>query len=229
MTIAFDSASAIQTNAVAGAWTIPFTPIGTPAGILVLALSISTTTDSITGVTYAGTGMTEVTGSPNPGGTANSYSYFLSAPTAGTQDCVITTTNTNARRAMVIAVTSATGTTAVIDSDGTSGNPLDDPSVTMNMGANTCLVFTVLNSYDDTTGDIAPGVSYTTIAERDEGLQVNGFARSTSTMTGDQAADWTTAISDSSNLFAVALAESGGGGGGGVMTDPFGMTGFFGG
>ena len=228
MTLTFDSASAVQVNNVAGAWTFSFTPIGTPAGILVLSINRTSPSDTHTSATYGGVAMTEVTGSPHLGGTSASFGYFLSAPLAGTQNCVLNVTTTVDRRAVLIAVTADSGATSVIDSDATSGNPLDDPSVTMNMGADTCLVFTSLHSFNDSTGDITPGGSYTTIVERDDGTDVCGWARSTSTMTGDQAADWTTATSDSSNLMAVAIAESGGGGGGTAVLDPFGQRGFFG-
>ena len=142
---------------------------------------------------------------------------------------MLNVTTTSPRRAVVIAVTSASGATAVIDSDATSSASLDDPSVTMNMGAETCLVFMDIHSFLTSIADITEGASYTSIAERDDGTDVCGWARSTSTMTGDQTANWATTSAAAVNLMAVAIAESGGGGAATTMLDPMGMRGFFGG
>lgn len=207
MTIAFDSASTIQLSSGSGDWTISFTPSGTPAGIIVLPINRNSASDGITGVDYGGVAMTEAAASPHLGGTSASYGYWLSAPASGTQNCVIHQgASSVAKRAVIFAVTATSGQIGIVDSDATSGN-LDDPSVTLQLGSSTCLAFMSIHSYQDNVSTITPGSGFSDVAERDDGTDVCGWYRSTSTVTGDTACAVTTTAADDCNLFAIAVEE----------------------
>lgn len=61
-TIAFDAASNAAATNVTHSWT--HTPSGTPKGVAVIVIGTNTSTDSVTGITYGGVAMTEISGSP---------------------------------------------------------------------------------------------------------------------------------------------------------------------
>src|SRR3990167_4544585 len=116
MTVAYDATSA-TTAAGTGALTWSHTPAGTPKGILVfIAQDASGGADQVTGVTYGGSAMTEVTGSPvlhSSGEPGAAYAYFLgsSVPT-GVHQVVVSVSGAASKRGAAISLT-AIGNTQI--------------------------------------------------------------------------------------------------------------------
>lgn len=127
-------ASAVGTGNLT--WT--HTPVGTPRGILVFVIQDASGADQVSGVTYGGTAMTEVTGSPNLKATGEAmsvYAYFLgsSIPT-GPQEIVATVSGAATKRGMSISVTSGADT-QINDVDATlSSDIVANPYASLSLG-----------------------------------------------------------------------------------------------
>ncbi len=98
MAIAFDAAAFPSDASGASSATFSQTCTGSNRALAVGAY-INDLTDTISGVTYNGVAMTQITaGSPNiPGGggrTARSYLFYLAAPATGANNVVVTATGT---------------------------------------------------------------------------------------------------------------------------------------
>lgn len=125
MSVAFDAASAAHTgtNSSTGNFSWTHTPVGTPRGVLVLITLNAEAIDEISGVTYGGVAMTEITDSPLLHATGSEdgtlFGYFLGAgiPTGPQTVAVTVSGSTRAKTAEAITVTAARDT--VIDDTGT--------------------------------------------------------------------------------------------------------------
>jgi hypothetical protein len=128
MAVALDSVTAGNGTT---SFSFDVTPSGTPRGIAVLIGQELLAEDQISGITYGGVTMTEVTGSPvfnNPTNqTSVAYGYFLGAsiPT-GTQSLSITCTGSSEKRVWVVVVTAAADTEiadiTILDIESTTGD-----------------------------------------------------------------------------------------------------------
>lgn len=114
--IEFDASSASGTSVSQASFSWTHTPVGTPRGVVVFTMVYASATNIISGVTYGGTSMTEVTSSFAADTSAELGSvkaYFLgsSVPT-GAQTVVVTrTNNTNSAYGVAATVTGSTDTT----------------------------------------------------------------------------------------------------------------------
>lgn len=129
MSIAFDAKSQLTTSnsSADGSWT--HTPVGTPAGVIVMITQGENVGDQVVGVTYGGTAMTRVNTASEAGGgdPTRSYLYFLGASVpSGAQTVAVDINNTYNYAATAVTVTATSGSTEVDVSNqgnGTSSNP----------------------------------------------------------------------------------------------------------
>lgn len=209
MAIAFDAASNVAAGNGTLSWT--HTPVGTPAGALVL-VAAATSSDQVSGVTYGGTAMTEVTGSPvlrvsgDEGGSV--YGYFLgsSVPT-GAQTVEVTVGGAASKRAVAITVT-ASGNTEVDDTSTADIASTTTPSVTLTTSVET-FVAAVLHSGVNDPANVAPDGDHTEVLEHDYGTTTGSWVRRTSNpAAGSPTVSWTT-NSEEAAILAVAIREAG--------------------
>ena len=212
MAVAFDAFS----NGTAGTGDISFThtPVRTPRGAIVIVLGVSGT-DGVSGVTYGGVAMAEVSGSPNLKGTAElagAYVYFLGAsiPT-GAQTVAMTSSNTHLKSISCITLTAAADT-EVVDSDGTiNSDSVADPSVTLSLGGRTAFAAIGLVSGQDAVTGITPPSGWTSRLEQDAGAVTVGHYTYDTIGSTDVAAGWTQTAEDATAI-AVAVSEVAAGG-----------------
>lgn len=130
------------------------TPSGTPRGVVVFVVQGAGGTDEVSGVTYGGTAMTEVAGSPNAKAAAEAgvvYAYFLgsSVPT-GAQTVTVTVSGASAKVAGCYTVTAAADTTTEDVDASINSDSVTDPSATLSLNGKTCFccqaVFTGLGA-----------------------------------------------------------------------------------
>ncbi len=212
MTVAFDAFS----NPTAGTGTLTWdhNPVGTPRGVLVYVVEVAAT-DGVTGVTYGGTSMTEVAGSPNECDTAGTdgvvHCFFLgsSVPTDDPAEIVVSISGSITRQAGAITAT-AVGDTEVVDGDGSICSiSLENPSVTLSLASRTCFASIGFSSGRDSAAGITPLTSWTGQLEEDFGTQVAGFYTYDTIGSSDVTAGWTQG-GDGAAMIAVAISESSG-------------------
>lgn len=210
MAVAFDAVSAATQGTGNLSWT--HTPVGTPKGAKVYIRHLGVGVDEVTGVTYGGVAMTEVTGSPIikvSGEYSNVYAYFLGAGLpAGAQTVVVSVDATaTLKDAMAITVT-AGGDTELQDVDATINiDEVTNPSVTLSLGGKTCFASIGFVSGQGTVGGITPFTNWTSRSEVDLGAQTSGVYTYDIIGTTDVTAGWTQ-TSDDAVAIAVAITES---------------------
>lgn len=130
MAIAFDAKSQATTtfiNGIDGNWN--HTPVGTPAGVIVMIAQGEGTEDQVVGVTYGGAAMTRLDFHSEAGGgdPTASYVYFLGTGVlSGVQNVAVDINNTRNWAGTCVTVTATSGSTEVdIDTggNGTTANP----------------------------------------------------------------------------------------------------------
>ena len=211
MAVAFDAFS----NGTAGTGDISWThtPVGTPRGVIVMVLGVSGT-DGVSGVTYGGVAMTEVTGSPNLKTSlelAGVYVYFLgsSIPT-GAQTVAMTSANVHLKSISAITLTGAADT-EVVDSDATiNSDSVQDPSVTLSLGGRDCFCAIGGVSGQDAVTGITPLTDWTSRLEQDGGAVTVLHYTYNTIGTTDVTAGWTQTADDATAI-AVAVSEVVGG------------------
>ena len=165
-------------------------------------------TGTITGITYAGTSMTQVVTATETA--MSTYIYRLVAPTSGTNNIVITTSGaTDSRKFGVISFTGVNQTTPINASNtaiaSTSG-PLT-ASLTTTV-ANTMLVDAASNFSANT---ITPGTGQTVIFNTTSNGVSGGASYKAFASTGSTSMQWTTAGIDDWSYSIVAVAPASGG------------------
>lgn len=213
MTVAFDA----FTSNVVGSTNPSFThtPVGTPRGVVVFVLWISAN-DEITGITYGGTAMSEVSGSPNLKAAAETMSmaaYFLgtSIP-AGAQTVATAGSGVSGKLAYCYTVTAAADT-AVSDSDGSiNSDAVGNPSAILSLGGLAAFVCEALLSGQDVITGITPFAGWTSRHEIDGGAYSAGSYSYDTVGTADVTMGWTQATDDATCI-GVAVREVAGGGG----------------
>ncbi len=196
-----------------------FTRSSTPRGILVIVDQNASSSDQVSGVTYGGVSMTEITGSPNQksgGETSALYGYFLGSgiPT-GTQSVTTTVSAASQKRMYVIAF-NAGGDTEVIDSDVTVNSASQaNPSSTLSLSSRIAYAVTAFHSGQDSTNNVTPfanwgGVSgYSFNQESIWGTQTGGIYGYNFVDTNNVNAGWTQTAEDAAGLFvAISQVES---------------------
>src|SRR5574341_1878884 len=209
MAVAFDAFTA-NANQTAD-FNFTHTPVGTPKAGIVWVVETGTTADHIAGITYGGTAMTEVAGSPNilsTGETGAVYCYFLGAsiPT-GAQSVSVDTTATSNYIAYCVTLT-ASANTEIVDSDGTiNSTSITNPSVTLSLSSKTSFAALALHSGAQTVGGITPLTNWTGRSETDRGATQAACYTFDTIGTSDVTAGWTQTTEDASAI-CVAISEA---------------------
>jgi hypothetical protein len=186
------------------------TPSGTPKGVLVLITQGLNSDDQISGVTYGGDAMTEMSGSPNrliSGELGVTYAYFRgSSVKTGAQNVVITETNTSPKDAICVTFT-ASGDTEVVDSDASiNSNSITDPRATLSLGGGDC--FCAIAFFSGAASLRTALTNWTIRHEKDRGSQVRGLHTYDVIGSTDVSAGWDQTDEDACAM-AVAIKDSG--------------------
>lgn len=209
MTVAFD-ASAGTTGT--GTLSYTHTPVGTPRAVLLFVVH-SGTTDEVTTVTYGGTGMTQISVSPQTKSTGELsvvHAFFLgsSIPT-GAQTVEVSVSGASTKLGRSITLT-ASADTEVVDADIISSDSVSNPSVTLGLGGRTSFVAIGFDSGQIDVASIAPNAGWTSRVEFDFGSHSGGVYTYDTIGSSDVAAGWdnSAAGGDDANAIAVAISEA---------------------
>lgn len=195
------------------------TPTGTPRGVVVMLVQ-SNGADRISGVTYGGTSMTEVTGSPNPnvgGEVSNTYMYFLgsSVPT-GAQTVSVTNDSTGTTWSVVSITVTADDDTEITVSTITE-TVQADPQITLDTGSTVAERVAVLGSGLNAPANASVLTGYTDTGVVDFGTRSGKMCYEDTAASGSQTIGWT-AASDDVVMIAGAITQVAAAGG---AEDPF--------
>lgn len=204
MSIAYDNESTIGLGTGDRNWN--HTPSGTPRGVLVIIVD-GVTTDQVVGVTYGGSAMTEVSGSPNvlSGGEGGAVHVFWkgSSIATGTQAVAVDRGDTTSWDAVCYTVT-ADSDTYIHNVQTSSSTATTSPGGTLVI---TEEAFVAGGVY---SGENSPGTSAPTGAQNtitlDFGTDTGAIARGTSIKTADYAFTWSQASNDGVAI-VVAMAQ----------------------
>ncbi len=217
MTGAFDAFSSSSQGT--GTLTWNHDPVGTPRGVIVLVAEHDTATDGVTGVTYGGTSMAEVSGSPNVHGTGEIgvvHCFFLGSmvPTDDPAEIVVSINGTFDRRAGAITLTAASDI-EIVDSDATiESDSLENPSVVLSLASRTS--FAAIGFYSGLSAFslITPLSSWTDRLENQftsgGSFRMAGWYTYDTVDTADVTAGWLQ-IADDATMIALAVSEVEGG------------------
>ena len=177
MAIAFDAKSQLTatSSTVDGSWT--HTPVGTPAGVVVMVAQGGSTTDQVVSVTYGGVAMTRIgTQSSDNGEPERSYLYFLGTPGSGAKTVAVDISGSTAYSATAVTVTADSGLTAIDVSN--SGNGItSNPTLSLDYTdglADWIAIVVMTEGANAVTGfSINTGTS---LYENDHGTQVGGYS-----------------------------------------------------
>ena len=204
MTIAFDAYTSNTGSVQSPSFT--HTPVGTPRGVLVFITRHLSAVDTITGVTYGGTAMAEVTNSPllATGETAEVHCFFLgtSIPT-GAQTVAVTGTTTLNTGASCITVTAAGDTE--FNNSNTLNTIIGNPSLSLTLGSIESFVAQAFRSGRANT-DITALTNWTERLEQVFGSQLSGLYAYDIIGTTDVTCGYTSG-SDDAGILAVAINE----------------------
>jgi hypothetical protein len=206
--VAYDAFSSSAGGTGTQSWT--HTPVGTPRGVIVFVVMFNGV-DEISTVTYGGTSMTEVTGSPNllTGGEAGGVHCFYlgsSIPT-GAQTVVATASaTTGAKAAFAISLTGSDNT-EVVDTDvAINGAAVTNPSVTLALGGRTSFCALAGYSGQNATTSITELAGWTSRSEGTTGTESSLVYTYDTVGSSDVTAGWTQA-SDDAVMVALAVSE----------------------
>lgn len=180
MSIAFDAKSQLTATVNAGtdgSWT--HTPVGTPAGVIVMITQGENQADQVVGVTYGGVAMTRVNyqGQAGGGDPTATYLYFLgSSVPSGAQTVAIDINNTYNYAATCVTVTASSGSTEVDVSNQGNGTTTN-PTLTLDY-TDSLADWIALVCFSDGAGAVT-GVSIntgTSLYENDLGAQSSCFS-----------------------------------------------------
>jgi len=205
MAIAFDAKSQ-KAGSSNISWT--HTPTGTPKAIVV-SIGNTSSTDIVTGVTYGGVAMTEVSGSPllNTNEASSVHVYFLGANIPTGAQTVTVTHPFTVIGATCISLTATADTTQVqavnVDINSTS---VANPSDTLELGSVTCWVVETFMSGQDANSGITPLSGWTSQLEYDGGTVCLGIYSYNTVAADDVTIGWTQ-TADDAICIAVGIAE----------------------
>src|SRR3990167_3738972 len=210
MTVAYDATSA-TTAAGTGTLTWSHTPAGTPKGIIVYVMqNASGGADQVTGVTYGGSAMSEISGSPvfHSGGEPGAvYGYFLgsSVPT-GVHQVVVSVSGATSKRGAAYSVT-AVGNTQVQASATFSSTSQANPTVSLSVSSFACFSSIAFHSGSNATSSHAPFTNWIKNMTQDWGTQTGGVFKHQIMTTQNHDAGYT-AGEDDVAVIAVADRDS---------------------
>ena len=193
-----------------GDYAFDHTPVGTPRGAIVYVIVNGVSVAGVTGVTYGGTAMTQVSLSPALNATGElgaCHTFFLgsSIPTGTQSVSVDATLGTEVSVAGCTTLTAAQDT-SVVTTGKVESNSDDNPSVTLSLGGVSS--FCMIGAWSGLGNlSMAPFTGWTDRFEHDFGNQ-NGLIYTYDTVgTTDVAAGYT-AGSDDVAMIAVAIREN---------------------
>ena len=216
MAIAFDN-FAVAPAGIGGDVTLGITPVGTPRGVIVM-ISQANGVDNITGVTYGGTSMSEMTNSPFIGTNSESSAisiFFLGAsvPT-GTQDAVVSTNDSQGKSVSVITLTASNDTEVNIDSQLLDSESISNPRATLALSSVESFVAEVWTSGKSAVGGVSPIAGWTQMGEADFGAKTSGCYYYDTIGTADVSCGFdNTGGADNAQVYGFAINEISGGGG----------------
>jgi hypothetical protein len=217
--VAFDAATetALFDGGSANPFTFTHTPVGTPKGVVLFAISDANATDPFDGaVSYGGVAMAAVSGgravdSAGEAGACKAYFLGSSIPTGAQTVSVIHNTGVAANLyAVCITVTASadteiSGTPVLLEGDGT----LAEQSV--GTGGASALRFAGLFSGLSATPSV--GANSTLVHDHDIGVRIMAVVCETTAGTGSRPVGFSSGSSDDRAAVHLSVAESGGGGG----------------
>lgn len=217
MAVAFDAFSNHATGGTGDlSWT--HTPVGTPRGIIVLVCHVdSAANDKVTGVTYGGVAMSEMSGSPNTAlvlvtsGIAGAvHAFFLgsSIPT-GAQTVAVTTSSAVSIGGQAAAISlTASSDTEVVDSDGSIEASVTNPSVTLSLSGRDCFCVIAAATGQGAVAFVSPLSGWTSRHEIDFGLYTGVFYTYNTIGSTDVTAGYTLNNAKDSFAFCCAVSEA---------------------
>ena len=219
MSVAFDaetSSLTFQGTTI----TVGHTPSGTPRGVLVLIVEDGPAADGITGITYGGSTLTEMTNSPFVGtnseaGTLHAYFLGVSVP-SGTQNAVITPSSSLRRLCSVITLTGADDLEENIVSQLLDQNGGASPTANLALSGVESFVVQSWISGRPSVGDVTPLSGWTDRGEGDFQANTGGVYTYDTIGTADVTCGYTSST-DNAQLLGVAINEVAGGGGGTIL------------
>ncbi len=211
--VAFDAFSAEDAPGVgAPSWT--HTPVGTPRCVIVF-IPQDGTTDEISGVTYGGTAMTEMTGSPNlltTGEGGGVHGFFLGASVPTGAQTVAATGDAGAIKWGYAITLTAAADCELVDTDATIQSASQaDPTVTLSLSGRTS--FAAIGGYSGQNASTST-TPFTDWNSRGEGSNTTESVLSYTydiVSTTDVSAGWTQTANDAV-MIAVAVSEVAAGG-----------------
>ena len=186
----YDSASPLGSRTVS-------VNIGTRTnGLLVVGVGLYNTNPSwtpyVSTMTYAGTSMSQATADTISNGATDYITelWYLTAPTNGTNNLVVTFNASQAGRFFIIAswYDGANQTQASVLGNTNKGNGTTDPSVSLTPPEDNCLI--VSHYFSEANSELTVGSGETKIAGYDFGGQVSGGSYVIQTTAGAQTVDW---------------------------------------
>lgn len=228
MTVSVSLSSFSGTNVSTGI-TINHAHSGTPKGVLVTIIERAPTGDRISGVTYGGEDLVEVTSgvttaSPiiytNAEPFTIHYFFLGSGVPAGTQDAVISPSASGGRLCVVTTFDGAADL-EINDLESLADTSETDPAYTFGLGGTESLVLVGFGSGYSAVGNISPYTGWSEQAEFDLGSSVAGLYSYDTIGTSDPTdCGYNTVGSDDVSLSAIAINEISGGAitGTGVLT-----------
>ena len=194
--------------------------VGTPKGVLVTIIERAPTGDRISGVTYGGEDLVEVTSgvttaSPiiytNAEPFTIHYFFLGSGVPAGTQTATISPSSSGGRMCVVTTFDGAADL-EINDLESLADNSGTDPSYTFGLGSVESLVLIGFGSGYSAVGNVSPYTGWSQEAEFDLGSSVAGVYSYDTVGTSDPTnCGYNTSGSDDVSLSAIAINEIAGG------------------
>lgn len=177
----------------------------------VVIITMVGSADQVSGVTYGGAAMTRLRFDTETTEAGGVYIYWLDGIATGTQNVVMTTTGTAAKRLSVSTMTVASGLSVVVASHNTAtSTSAANPSVTLTGLTSGSTLSAYLGVHSGLqTMTTTPGASWTNIVNADRGNTGYGQARQQVASSGTTlVCNWTAATADDYVISAVAFIES---------------------
>ena len=208
MTVSYDAFALSAAGTSTRTWT--HTPVGTPRAIVAYVVHDGTA-DDISGCTYNGVAMTEMTGSPNVLATGEGhvvYAYHLgtSLPTGAQTVEATAISNVGLKLGYSISLQGADDTEVVDTDTSINSTSQADPSATLALGGRTCFCSIGFASGQDAASGITPLTGWTARNEADAGTEVVACYTYDTVDSADVTAGWTQTAEDACAI-ASAISE----------------------
>lgn len=206
--VAYDAYSAGTPGTGNQSWT--HTPVGTPRAVVVYVICALAGVDEVSGVTYGGVAMAEVSGSPVVKVAAEAmtvHAFFLGAniPT-GAQTVTITMSATTTYKGGHAYTLTGAADTEIIATQTISSNSVANPSATLSLvGRSAWAALGGVSGQDAATGT-TPFANWTGRYEAAGGAQTGLTYTYDTVSTADVSAGWTQ-TADDAVMVAVAVGE----------------------